>query len=111
MPILATILATVGSLAKPIADIFVAKENTKLSKISVEQLEEQIKLAEAEQDTQKIALASKALELKQEEAKQETNQQVVQWLIVASALGLLGFIAWLLFGTKKEKKTAQSSSK
>ena len=111
MAIVTTILATIGSLAKPIADIFVSKENTRLQKVTLAQLETQLEIAKEEQNKQKIILAEKALELKQEEAKQETNQNALQGVVVIAALGLLGFISWLLFGKKSNPEISSSTTK
>lgn len=106
MDIISTILGAIGAIADPIAKIFVSKENVKIAKITNEQLKEQLKVAEQEEDLQKIALASKALELKQTESKQDTNQKALQGLVVVAGLGLLGLISWLLFSNNSSKKNS-----
>ncbi|MBA4849038.1 hypothetical protein [Emticicia sp. BO119] len=111
MAVLTTILATIGSLAKPIADIIVSKDNLKLQKVSLEQLQEQVEIAKQENDKQKIVLAQKALELKQEEAQQETNQKVLQGVVVIASLGLLGTIMYFLFGKVNNPKISSSPTK
>ncbi|WP_337045341.1 hypothetical protein [Emticicia sp. 17c] len=105
MDIITGIFAAIGSIADPISKIFVSKDNVRIAKITTEQLQQQLKIAEQEEDTQKIALASKALELKQTTAKQETNQKVLQGVVVMAGLGLLGLISWLLF-SKNDKKNS-----
>lgn len=108
MDIVSSILATIGAIADPIAKIFVSKDNVKIARITKEQLQEQLKIAEQEKDVQKIALASKAIELKETESKQDTNQKALQGVLVVAGLGLLGFITWLLFGGKKEQKPSKA---
>ncbi|WP_337044234.1 hypothetical protein [Emticicia sp. 17c] len=109
MEIVSSILAAIGAIADPIAKIFVSKDNVKIANITTEQLKQQLAIAQEEKDVQKIALASKAIELKETETKQLTNQKALQGLLVVAGLGLVGFIAYLLFGEKKKKETKSTA--
>lgn len=104
------IFSIIGQLADPIAKIFVSKDNLKLTKLTTEQLKENLKLAEAEQDNQKIILAGKALALKEAELEQETKQKTLQGGIIIAALAVLAFIAWLLFSNNNSKNSTPKVS-
>lgn len=103
------IFSIIGQLADPIAKIFVSKDNLKLTKLTTEQLKENLKLAEAEQNKEKILLAGKALSLKEAELEQETKQKTMQGVLVIAALALVGYISWLLFSNNSKNSTPKIS--
>lgn len=96
------ILTLLGSLANPISQIWQSENQKKLAKISAGTLDEQLRLAQAANDTELIKLTQETIKLKQEQEKQATNQKaIVGGVIVAVFAGLLYAILKVFASPKK----------